>query len=177
MAGRNRSFSGRSQVRVVNPRQTGWEEGPGTLDGLAISTETSAILGSGQAAIGDGQTIIRLRGFAELIITSAGSPADGFTGAMGIGIVSAPAFAIGITAVPTPITEIEWEGWMWHQMFSYHVSDAALDVAALRFTIDSKAMRKIGSEEVVFCAIETKDESGAVNMLATVGTRMLAKLP
>ncbi len=125
----------------------------------------------------DGLTIIRLRGFTELQLTSVGSPGDGFSGALGIGIVTEAAFDIGISAMPTPVTEVEWEGWMYHQWFSLHASDTALDVPPLSFQIDSKAMRKFGSDMTIFAAIETDFEDGAAVLDVRFATRMLLKLP
>ena len=147
---------------------------------MSVGTQVSStvqILGNGQVTTQDGLTIVRLRGFVELILTSASALGDGFDGAIGIGIVSAPAFAIGVTAVPTPITEIEWEGWLWHQFFSLTAPTAAQDSENRQvFEVDSKAMRKINSEEVVYAAIEVT-ETGTAGLKAKLGTRMLLKLP
>ena len=165
---------GFSQGRTRSRRQTGWEEGPGTLTVHTPSSSSALILGNGQEALVDGQTIIRLRGYVELVLETAAAAGDGFTGAFGIGIASAPAFAVGITAVPTPITELEWEGWMWHQIFSVHSGVSSRDRVA--FEIDSKAMRKIGTDEVIYAAWEGT-ESGTVTSSIALGTRMLVKLP
>ncbi len=166
-----------SRVRVPNRRRTGWEEGPGVLTSQAFTTSTSAILGSGQANLDDGVTVVRLRGFVELTL-SAGGALDGFAGAIGIGIVSTPAFDIGITAVPTPITEIEWEGWMWHQLFSLHspgAFSATSTGSVLRLPIDSKAMRKFDSQETILAVMEVT-ETGTTAMTVRLGTRLLLKL-
>ena len=92
-----------------------------------------------------------------------------------MGIVSTAAFAVGASAVPTPITEIEWEGWMWHQYFSLHVSQAT-ESTRLHFMIDTKAMRKLNSDETVMAAME-HTISGSTGMSVRLGTRMLLMLP
>ena len=170
----------RARQRFAAPRRrTGWEEGPGQNTFVNINASSVAILGAGQQAGEDGNTIIRLRGFVELNLTQAVTIGDGFAGALGIGIVSAAAFAVGVTAVPTPITEVEWEGWLWHQYFNLHsaVATAAMTGSAgiLRLMIDSKAMRKIDTEETIYAALEVT-ETGGGNMIVRLGTRMLIKL-
>ena len=114
----------------------------------------------------------------ELLLIQASAAGDGFVGAFGIGVVSLPAFTVGVSAVPTPITEVEWEGWMWHQFFSLH-STAAFDAGGpnrVQIPIDTKAMRKLGTEEVVYLAYEgTEDTTAQLQILSD--SRMLVKLP
>ena len=173
MARSRGSFRGRSAAR----RKTGWEEGPGTQTLLTINSSTTNILGLGQTSQQDGITVVRIRGVVELALTLATAVGDGFAGAIGIGKVSGPAFAIGATAVPMPIDEIEWEGWMWHQFFSIHATKSTpTEKAPTVIEIDSKAMRKFDSQETMFCAIQAV-ETGTAELLARLGTRMLLKLP
>ena len=172
MARSRGSFRGRSPQR----RRTGWEEGPGTLTLLTVASSTTNILGLGQESQFDGLTVVRLRGVVELALTIATAVGDGFTGAIGIGKVSSPAFAIGATAVPMPIDEVEWEGWLWHQFFSIHATKSTpTEKAPTVIEIDSKAMRKFDSQEVMFCAIQAT-LTGTATLLARLGTRMLVKL-
>ena len=170
------------QFQQSQRRRTGWEEGPGTMtESQVTTTNTSVILGNGQINVdNDGLTVVRLRGMFELVLEAATNPGDGFDGAIGIGIVSAPAFTIGVTAVPTPLTEIEWEGWMYHQFFSLH-SPAAVQASVsaalfVREMIDSKAMRKFSSDEVIYAAAEFI-EHGTASISVRLGTRLLLKLP
>ena len=96
-------------------------------------------------------------------------------GAVGIGKISAPAFAAGITAVPTPITESRWNGWLWHSFFSVHDQDISLAPGPgfhQRIMIDSKAMRKFDSEEVLFAVAEVT-EIGSLTIAMYLDTRML----
>jgi len=174
VANRSRGFP-RGSAR--SRRSTGWEEGPGTNTEHTPSSSSVLILGLGQQSLFDGNTIIRMRGFVEMILESAGAVGDGFSGAFGIGIVTAPAFAVGITAMPTPVTEVEWEGWLWHQWFSLHAVVAAPSAEQRQtFEIDSKAMRKFDSEQVLFAAWEGT-ESGSVTAQIRLATRILIKLP
>jgi len=165
-------------------RRTGWEEGPGIQDAgapVSISGSSSQILGTAQAATTDGLTIVRTRGIIELVQKTATAAGDGFVGAFGIGIASAAAIAVGVTAVPTPITEVEWDGWLYHQFFSVHSfgAQATLDTGGLvpvRVDIDSKAMRKLDSQEAVYLAFEFV-VAGTASMSVFATSRMLLKLP
>ncbi len=170
----------RGSFRARSPRRrTGWEEGPGTQAINGQSSSFAAIIGGGQSALVDGMTVARIRGQIEVYLTAVTAAGDGYAGAFGIGIVTAAAFAVGVTAVPTPITEIEWEGWLWHQFFSLHVGDKTagdVDHSRLQIPVDTKAMRKIGSDEVVFLSWEATEE-GTATIEAVGGSRMLVMLP
>jgi len=167
----------RHQVRgMKRPRRlTSWERGPGSTGVTTLSASANAILGSGVAALQDGQTIARIRGKLGLTLTSFTGTGDGFQGAFGIGVVTLSAFTVGITAVPTPITEIASEIWMYHQLFDLRGGLTAVPVEAMRFEIDSKAMRKFGENVVVYGAIEIVEVGTAV-MDITFDSRMLIKL-
>ena len=132
-------------------------------------------MGSGITSLVEGVTIVRTRGYVELVSNGAAAVGDGFTGAVGIGVVTEPAFTAGIVSMPTPVTDIFWEGWMWHQMFSFRSGNIDQDLRQW-FEIDSKAMRRINDGEVIFMAIEVT-EIGTAVLEFTGGCRQLWKLP
>ena len=89
-----------------------------------------------------------IRSHVELNIASDQQAAtENQIGAYGICVVTDQALAIGNTAVPTPVTDSSSDAWFVHQWFmnAFRFSTAAgLDpVGGARFTIDSKAMRKV----------------------------------
>jgi len=96
--------------------------------------------------------------------------------------VTEAAFNIGVTAVPTPITEESWDGWLWHQYFDIRVVTATIADgvnaagASVGFQIDSKAMRKLPLDSILYGATEVI-ESGTSLMEVQAQTRVLAKLP
>jgi len=93
--------------------------------------------------------------------------------------VTAAAVTAGVASVPTPITEVEWEGWLWHEFFSFHspVATAGIGSAAReKIVIDSKAMRKVETQDVVILVMEAV-VSGAASMTIMGQSRMLIKLP
>ncbi len=99
--------------------------------------------------------------------------------ALGIAVVSDEAVAVGVTAVPTPITQMGSDLWFVHQIL---MSGLAVVTAVgafnrgARYTIDSRAMRKcsIGQDLVVVA------ESGAAlvgeGSVMNVSGRMLVKI-
>ena len=136
--------------------------------------------------MGDGVTIVRIRGSWSAYLEAANVANDHFdTLAVGIGIVTAAAFAIGVTALPSPLAEIGWEGWIYHEMISGLAAIVTTGSetwgnagsASFRGVIDSKAMRKIGSDEVLFGIVEVENEAGAVSAQFDARTRVLVKLP
>ncbi len=177
------------RVQVGTRRKTDWTDGVGD-SGVDVFTGTSsAILGAGVSPLTPSLTLVRTRGEVLLLLTAAANPGSGFTGAVGIGKANLAAFTTGgITSLPTPIEEMNWNGWLWHQIFSLIASDtlsgsASVDTdfpnavsAVARIPIDSKAMRKISDEEVFFCAIEIFLQGGSGTLRVAVNSRMLFKL-
>ena len=149
-------------------------DAPVSLTGTSVS-----IIGAGQSVLDDGLTLVRTRGQFEAFLVASTAAGDGFSGAIGIGIVSAPAFAIGVTAVPMPIGEIEWDGWLYHRFFAVHApgtGTASSSEVRQRVEIDSKAMRKVGREEVIYAAVEVFI-TGTASLKVRLFSRVLLKLP
>ena len=126
----------------------------------------------------DGLTIVRTRGEMLFSLRSTSAVGEGFLVGAALGIVTNDAFAVGVTAVPSPIDDIDWDGWYWHQLVhlfeAVGVSDDGITTNA-RIQIDSKAMRKIGVNETAFMVIEGAEVGTSV--VAAFGlTRMLLKL-
>ena len=174
MARRTR-FTGQSRPR----RKKGWEEGPGTSSVVNFTGSSTAILGSGLQVLFDGLTLARVRGNLSTFLVSANSAGDGFQCAMGIGIVTLEAFTVGVTAVPHPMSNIAWDGWLYHRFFSVHVGDkTAGDVAyqQTQFEVDSKAMRKLKDDDVIMAVMQVV-ETGVADMDVFFDSRALFMLP
>ena len=100
--------------------------------------------------------------------------------AVGIGIVTSDAFAVGVSAVPDPIDQMEWDGWLYHRFFDLHSSEAALGdqqngLTSIQFEVDSKAMRKV-ADNMTLMAVVQAVEIGAAVMVAHFDSRLLVKL-
>jgi len=135
-------------------RLTEWI-GPALQQYITVATTGATLIASGPFE--SPVTIVRTRGHVSI------KPSDvtvdlNIVGAVGIGIVSAEALGVGITAIPEPFTDADWGGWYYHRMFSYAlevVSQIGEHFIEWDFEIDSKAMRKIGSNEAFVMVAES----------------------
>ena len=168
--------------RVVSQRSrrlTTWDEGVGGGAPVVETAPVSRFLGSALQFSVDGLTLVRTRGQFMANLTSASAAAAGFHGAVGIGLATAAAVAVGITAVPTPITEQGWDGWIWWMpiyCFAGRADEVMGDLANQRTEIDTKGMRKITEEDALYAAIEVS-EVGVASLNVALDCRMLFKLP
>ena len=175
--------------RTRSPRRkTSWGGGLSTTVGgqtISATGKTAAAFSAVQVA--DGNTVVRTRGELLLTLLTSSVQAGGYVGAFGIAIVTAQAVSIGVTAIPGPIADVGWEGWLYHRMFSCLSGGiinqgAAADEdqvnsvsAALRLEVDSKAMRKINSDMGIVAVLEVT-ELGAATMVFSFDSRVLVKL-
>ena len=167
-------------IQARGPRRlTNWGAGPGGSAGQGFSASGAAILGGG-VQFGSAGTVVRIRGSLSAFLSSYTSAGDGFHCAIGVGLASLAAFTVGIGSLPTPITELGWDGWLWHRLFDVHGSLAAGSTAVgvansgVDIEVDSKAMRKVSDEMVVFAAAEVV-EAGTAAMTIHFDSRMLLK--
>ena len=148
-----------------------------------LTAAGASLWSTGQSAVADGQTVARIRGEVTLGLESVASAMDGYQSyAVGIGIVTASAFAVGVTAVPSPLTEIEWEGWMWIHSGAALFRQSAAETESspssfVRIPIDTKAMRKIHSDEILIGVTELGTEVGSASLEYSARTRVLLLLP
>ncbi len=177
--------SGFRQARSQR-RKTTWTLGPGgddiaTLDVVAVSSSTQFVMGSGIIPTIPELTLVRTRGMLELVLTAATAAGDGFNWACGLCVVSDDAFTVaGINAIPKPFDDADWGGWLWHRFGMLHSPEAfgGTETASANqlIEIDSKAMRKIGANEVMAAIFQSGEEGTAV-MDVRIVTRALFKLP
>jgi len=185
---RSRGFTGTARSR----RRSSWEIGPQTgVDGAAIAIASSSLLvGNGGAVVlADGPTLVRLRGELNLFLTLSGGVGDGFHGAFGVAIANEDAFAAGVGSLMTPITEEDWDGWIYHSYFGIFSGGPVAAAttakqqelvnpgsAVVHREVDSKAMRKLIEHDTIYCALEVV-ELGNCTMEWAFNSRMLVKLP
>ncbi len=85
-------------------------------------------------------------------------------GDLGMMIVSDKAAALGITAVPAPISQIDSD-WFVHQgmsdKFIFGSTAAFVSGGGQHYNIDSKAMRKVGPDQDVVFVFEVNSAVGA----------------
>ena len=174
--------SSRFRPRVSSSRRkTTWSAGPSGA--IEITASGSALFLAGAAAADDGLTLVRTRGELLVYLSSVNVALDGMKVAVGICIVSENAFNVGIMAIPQPLTDIGWDGWLWywtgHMEAVGNITEAdfqgQLGAMAARIEIDSKAMRKIKRTDVQ-CAVVEVVESGTVAVQLRLDIRVLDKL-
>ncbi len=169
------------QGRVRIPRRaTSWVDGVGGTAVTDIAASSVQFLGNALVGVVEGLTVVRIRGLFRCWLTLATAANDGFSGAVGIGIAATTAVAQSIGAVPTPITEMDSDNWLWYQTFSVFnpvVSSTELTAPVMAFTaeIDSKAMRKFPTNMSLYAAFEVV-EVGTATMSMSLDSRVLVKL-
>ena len=176
---RGRSFM--SQRTGGPKRLTEWSRGPFSSAVQVVTAGVMTLVDNGIESSKQ-ETVVRIRGELSVLLTLATAIGDGFTrGSAGIGIVSADAFAIGATAIPSPEADADWPGWMWYQSWGALIGLETTEVGrtstnAFRIPIDTKAMRKIGPNEVLFAAVAFAVEIGPAEVSFVMNTRTLYKL-
>ncbi len=99
-----------------------------------------------------------------------------YGGAVGRCVVSDQAAAIGVTAVPTPITDQDSDLWiMYEQQFGRFGGTAVEEVGKL-MQIDSKGMRKVDDGQDLITVFETGASTESLSMISVYGGRTLIKL-
>ena len=122
-------------------------------------------------------TIVRTR-FLLSIISDQAAVSEIQMGALGMAIVSDQAAAIGVTAVPTPITDMGSDLWFFHQLlyneFSFLTAAGFEEGGLAQYEADSKAMRKVDiGQDLVIVAEPSATSDG---FITRVGGRMLVKV-
>ena len=178
----------RSRLPMRGPRRlTSWDVGPGNTTVVPL-TASGKTLFAGVSPVRDGLTLIRLRGQLSAALTSSSITQGGYNCALGVGIVTVNAFNVGTTAVPGPLTDEAWDGWLWHQYFRLTSSGtiaggastdedlAGVLTTSFRTEVDSKAMRKVNNEEIIIAVLEVVEVGVATAFVQFISCTLL-KLP
>ena len=101
-------------------------------------------------------------------------------------MVNENAFGVGVSAIPSPITDVFWDGWMVYETGTVKsiapigggiiVDPGVSGTAFSRMVIDSKAMRKIKFSDVLVGKFEVDNEVATSIIEAELSTRLLVKL-
>jgi len=177
MATRFRTIRGvRRQVR-----ETLWFGIPAGRDTMsAASTAVLALsLNAGALAL---RPFTVVRTLVHMSLKSDQTAAiENYDAAFGAAVVSDQAVAIGITAVPTPMTDLASDLWLFHKILdgSFLFLDATgstqLNAVPLGgITAESRAMRKVNADQDIVFVTETSTASSGAIMYSA--GRMLIKL-
>ncbi len=124
----------------------------------------------------DPETLIRVVGTLNVESDQVAGGEQAF-GAVGLCVVSDQAFAIGVTAIPTPYTDAESDLWVQHQFWQAPIAVAsAVSIGKVDATIDmsSKAMRKVSPDETLCLVIE--NGASIVGVEYRLDIRVLSKV-
>ena len=168
------------QGRTTGPRRVRqWGFGPGSCVETSVSGVGSLFVGASVSPT-TSLTVVRLRGRLQVQLLTASEVGGGFCGAFGIGLATAAAVAAGTTAVPTPIVEQEWDGWLFWtpvQIIATATDEFTGPSASLNIEVDTKAMRKLEVEDALYAMLEMEVEEGTATGEARFDSRVLALLP
>ena len=140
----------------------------------SLSTASSLLSASLNAAALALRPFTIVRTYVEILLESdqAATPEAQF-GAFGIAVVSDQAIAVGITAVPTPGSDLGLSLWFAHQLcFGQHNMQTDRTNPAAQYSVDSKAMRKVEVGSDVAIVVENVS---AIGFKMTTGGRILIK--
>ena len=122
-------------------------------------------------------TVVRSR-FELWIQSDQEAVSENQCAAVGMAVVSDQAVAVGVSAIPTPITDMGSDLWFVHQILNSKVTIITAVGAFSEgqgYSVDSKAMRKvdIGQDLVVVAELSSATSSG---FDINIGGRMLVKV-
>jgi len=122
-------------------------------------------------------TIVRTRGSWHCRSDQAGA-SEYYGGGLGMAVVSDQASAVGVTAVPTPITEMGSDLWFMYEVMTQRfefVSGVGFEgTNGELIQFDSKAMRKVDIGQDMVVVLETN--GAAASLDSFLGFRMLVKV-
>ena len=154
-------------------RSRGVKEWSGITFPLVTLSTTQAVLAVFPSTFPD--TVLRVRGFIHITgVPDAALESDQV--GLGLIVASDPAVAAGGAAVQGPIADADGK-WLWHQyvplmsMAATSASGTEIGLQA-RIEVDSKAMRKVGSNESLILVGELST-GGLVTVRAHGGFRVL----
>ena len=173
-------MANRSFVRRAGPkRAAAWSPVITSLVGQGVTTKSTGNLFATGVEFDETVTLIRSRGMFMAQFDAAAIN-DVVEVGIGMGVYSADAFAIGQTAMPGPLTDPDWD-WVWYKTFVFGpaltATQSELGIPQnLWGEIDSKAMRKLKSNQVVGWMVERVVLAGAGTIDIGLSCRHLLKL-
>ncbi len=171
----NRSFR-RGASAISSNRRTQWTASADIAGYTTLAAAASVLDQTLSNAVQT--TVMRTRGSISVLSDQIITSEEPF-GAIGMCIVSDQAAAVGISSIPTPMTEAESDLWFVHEFFYApvtFVTAVGMGDISQTFHFDSKAMRKVAPNETIFGSVSAETEVGAATLAFVADTRMLVKL-
>ena len=120
-------------------------------------------------------TVVRVRGILHLSSDQAGAPEQQAV-AMGLCVVSDQALAIGVSAVPTPVTDAFSDLFFVYQEIMTKGDATAAGQIGEMVQYDSRAMRKVSDDQDVIVVLESQLAALTDGTITRHHGRMLIKL-
>jgi len=159
-----------------NIRQTLWGDVTGTATTI-VGVSTAVLLNVTGAAFLALRpwTIVRARGFTALASDQAGAVEQQAAG-FGIAVVSDQAVAIGITALPTPVTDKDSDLWQTYLTTMSEASQSTSGSGGRNAEYDSRAMRKVEEGAQLVFVVESEITPLTSGLIFRHTARILIKL-
>ncbi len=143
----------------------------------ALGTGGTSVLLTALSSTGLGYrpfTIVRARGYMH-IVTDQSAAGESQRAAFGMAVVSEQAHAIGVTAVPTPVTDDESGLWFVYEWLLTATIATGIETEGAGMKIDSKAMRKVQEGDQVISVVQSGATSDGL-LFQAYTPRLLVKL-
>ena len=145
------------QRRIVSGRRRAancsWS-GVGSTAFTTVAASTSVVVGSFTLfSAGIDETVLRSVGVLS-IGSDQSAAIEAQVGAFGMIVVSDAALAAGIASLPTPVTEIDNDGWLLYVPFAQQTERALGSPSSVEYHFDSKAKRVVEGGSVIAIVLE-----------------------
>ena len=144
---------------------------------IAVPAASKVLLGSFALTTPADVTILRTVGTIS-VKSDQVAVSEEQVGAFGMQLVTGIALAVGITAIPGPVTDAADDGWFIYQSFGQSWGSAGATFAggpeALTYQFDSKAKRKVDDSLVMAVVVENAHATHAFEIWFAV--RILAMI-
>jgi len=166
----------RGAVAIRQARMTVW----GFLNPVdtTITAAGGTIVASLNAAALAARPFTVIRTHWEVMLRSDQAAAiEVQSAAVGCAVVSDQAVAVGVTAVPTPVTDSGSDLWYVHKfIFGDESNLTDRTRSATRLSIDSKAMRKVNEDQDIVTVVESGAATVGAGSIISLAGRFLIKL-
>ena len=173
-------MANRRFASTARKRRMSWEGGNIDISDLVVATGQAVIaVTEAQLENYPTPTLVRSRGRLTAFADVSSNPGGFAVIGLGLIVVTASAAAVGVTAIPTPLTEFGSD-WLWWDSVTVGASAADVigeEITVDRISVDSKAMRKIGNNHVILLVAEMLTCEGVMVVNLCGALRFLFKAP
>ena len=159
-------------IRSAHKRRVAWEGAFGSSLASGAGSFVTTLISEAVLEARPAPTLVRCRG--EFWAKSQTSAVNARVTA-GIIVVTAKALAAGVASLPTPLTDVGSDWLWWDTYATAWQTGEPIETGGFRRVIDSKAMRKVGLNQVVVMVVEVTSISGTPSVDIVFGVRMLLK--